>query len=280
MRFGVPFVSAAEPVHGRVRDDEAAITTHIEAGEDVLAGWDRSPRMLQHDVKAAAGRECIGCGGQCAVLAFQPAQERLAVLAVEVEHEEVADGTGDQADAVATDGEPVVQLGLGGAGVLERRPGHGRNFLARANRHDRPAEAGIEQRPLERGPAGSAGGVGHGGRDREGGRMEIDIVGHHRMSPSKPDAVPPLAVAAARELGVAVGGRPTVRSPGDQNGISSSAMAISRFGGAATGFGGGTGVLTRAGGGDAARARAAAGTIRSPSPFGRSTQPVISNTGM
>ena len=59
-------------------------------------------------------------------------------------------------------------------------------------------------------------------------------------------------------------------------------MAISRFGGAATGFGGGggTGVLTRAGGGDAARARAAAGTIRSPSPYGRSTQPVISNTGM
>ena len=134
-------------MHGGVRHDEAAIATDVEAGQDVLAGGNGCAGVLEKQVDATAWREGTDGRWQRSIFALEAGQQFLAGLTVEVENEDPADPAGDNADAVATDGEPVVDLCHRGACLLEAGPGDGGDLLAGAHRHHGPAEPGIEAGP-------------------------------------------------------------------------------------------------------------------------------------
>ena len=138
-------------------NDEAAIAADIHAGQHVLLGRHMTAGVLKDDVDAAAWRERIRCDREDAMLALQARQQVLSDLAVEILHEDAADRAGDDANAVAADGEPVMQLRGGGALALIGSPRHGWQLLTGAHGDHRPAQRGVEQRPVQRGLRGAGG---------------------------------------------------------------------------------------------------------------------------
>ena len=119
---GIPFVTAAKPVHRRMGNDEAAITAYIHAGQYVLLGRHRSAGVLNDDVDAAARGEGIRRDGEDAMLALQPRQQFLSDLTVEIQNKDTADRASDDADSVTANGKPIMQLRGGGALALIRCP--------------------------------------------------------------------------------------------------------------------------------------------------------------
>jgi hypothetical protein len=132
-----------------MRHDEAAIATHIHAGQDVCTGGYISTGVTQDHMDPTAG--CEGANRIWQALGIELRQRfHAAIASVKVENDGTAIVALDEPYAEAWFFvEPAHDCGCISGYGLELLPLHGWHFFAWAHRYNGPSHAGVIESPIE-----------------------------------------------------------------------------------------------------------------------------------